>query len=132
MSLEANRHGPLRSAFDSEGGGDIPLAPVSKANPNHMKTSAEPVATNSIRSLSPNVRHEDNWNRTPNTPGTGAIHVKSFRCKLSDESLDYLDRQVNEWLDAHPQYEVKLVTSSIGDFQTKMGREQQLVIQVWV
>ncbi|MDX2016375.1 MAG: hypothetical protein SFY95_01890 [Planctomycetota bacterium] len=76
-------------------------------------------------------RHEDAWKRKPNTTGTGAIHVKSFHCKLNSESLDYLDRQINEWLDAHPQYEVKFVTTSIGEWQGKI-KEPNLIMQVWV
>lgn len=77
-------------------------------------------------------KHEDSWNRTPNTPGTGAIHVKSFHSKMNDDSLAYMDQQINEWLDAHPQYEVKLVTSSVGELQGKMGKEVHMVVQVWV
>jgi hypothetical protein len=77
-------------------------------------------------------RHEERWARTPNVTGTGAIHVKSFHGKLNDDSLGYLDQQINEWLDAHPQYEVKFVTSSVGEWQGKMGREYHLVLQVWV
>ncbi len=77
-------------------------------------------------------RHEDDWNRTPNSPGTGAIHVKSFHAKLNEDSLGYLDQQINEWLDAHPQYEVKFVTSSVGSWAGKLGTEQHLVLQVWV
>jgi len=76
-------------------------------------------------------RHEDQWNRTPNVTGTGAIHVRSFHCKLAEESLRYLDTQINEWLDEHPQYEVKFVTTSVGDWTGKT-KEQNLVIQVWV
>ncbi len=77
-------------------------------------------------------RHEDTWNRTPNTPGTGAIHVRSFRTKLSDDALAYLDQQINEWLDEHPQYEVKLVTTAIGEWSTKLGKEAGLIVNVWV
>lgn len=77
-------------------------------------------------------RHEDTWNRTPNITGTGAIHVKSFHCKMSDDALVFLDQQVNEWLDAHPQYEVKFVTTSSGEFVGKVGKEPHLVMQVWV
>ena len=77
-------------------------------------------------------RHEDEWSRTPNTTGTGAIHCKSFHCKLNEEGLLHLDAQINEWLDAHPQYEVKLVHSSIGEWQTKTSREPNLIVQVWV
>lgn len=76
-------------------------------------------------------RHEDNWNRTPNSTGSGAIHVKSFHCKLTGDSLDFLDQQINEWLDAHPQYEVKLVTTSIGTWTGKL-KEPNLIVNVWV
>lgn len=76
-------------------------------------------------------RHEDSWARTPNVTGTGAIHVKSFHCKLTGDALENLDRQVNEWLDAHPQYEVKFVTTSVGEWTGKM-KEPNLIVQVWV
>ena len=82
-------------------------------------------------SISP-TRHEDTWSRTPNTPGTGAIHVRSFRTKLSDDALAYLDRQINEWLDSHPQYEVKMVTTAIGEWSTKLGKEAGMIVNVWV
>jgi hypothetical protein len=77
------------------------------------------------------IRHEDSWNRTPNANGTGAIHVKSFHAKLTGDSLEFLDQQVNEWLDAHPQYEVKYVTSSIGTWTGK-SKEPNLILNVWV
>ncbi|MFG0331455.1 MAG: hypothetical protein ACF8PN_16320 [Phycisphaerales bacterium] len=77
------------------------------------------------------VRHEDVWNRTPNQNGTGAMHVRTFHSKLTDESLVYLDQSINEWLDSHPEYEVKLVTTSIGTFTGKT-KEPALIVQVWV
>lgn len=76
-------------------------------------------------------KHEDNWSRSPNVTGKGAIHVKSFHCKLTGESLEFMDKQINEWLDAHPQYEVKLVTSTVGEWMGKL-KEPNLIIQVWV
>lgn len=77
------------------------------------------------------VKHEDSWNRTPNVTGNGAIHVKSFHCKLTGDSLAFLDQQINEWLDAHPQYEVKLVTTAIGTWTGKL-KEPNLIVNVWV
>lgn len=77
-------------------------------------------------------RHEDQWTRTPNTPHTGAIHVRTFRAKLSDDALAYLDQQINEWLDAHPQYEVKLTNTAIGEWSTKLGKEPGIIVSVWV
>jgi len=76
-------------------------------------------------------KHEDNWKRSPNLTGTGAIHVKSFHGKLGDDSLGYLDQQINEWLDAHPQYEVKFVTTSVGEWQGKL-KEPQMIVQLWL
>jgi hypothetical protein len=77
-------------------------------------------------------KHEDNWKRTPNSTGTGAIHVKTFQCKFAEDALHYLDQQINEWLDAHPQYEVKHVNTSVGEWAGKLGKEIHLVVQVWV
>lgn len=75
--------------------------------------------------------HEQQWTRTPNTTGSGAIHVKSFSCKLTEDALQYMDQAINEWLDAHPQYEVKFVSSSIGTMTGKL-KEPALICQVWV
>jgi hypothetical protein len=77
-------------------------------------------------------KHEETWKRSPNVTGQGAIHVKTFHGKLNNESLDFLDQQINEWLDAHPQYEVKLVSSNVGDWTGKTGREPNLIVQLWV
>ncbi len=76
-------------------------------------------------------RHEEQWVRTPNTTGTGAIHVRCFHCKLTDDALRYMDQTINEWLDAHPQYEVKFVTSTVGTLTGKL-KEPNLICQVWV
>jgi len=76
-------------------------------------------------------RHEDKWNRTPNTNGQGAIHVKTFVCKLRLDAIEHLDQQVNEWLDSHPQYEVKLVTTGVGILTGKV-KEEALFLNVWV
>jgi len=106
-------------------------APVPPASSQH---SGIPQGSSKIRTFEQKLaaaRHEDAWDRSPNVTGTGAIHVKSFHCKLNEESLHHLDDQINRWLDAHPQYEVKLVTSSIGEWRGKT-KEPNLIIQVWV
>lgn len=76
-------------------------------------------------------QHAESWKRPTNLTGTGATHVKSFHCKLSSDAIEFLDRQINEWLDAHPDYEVKQVTSSVGEWQGKI-KEPALIVQVWV
>jgi len=73
----------------------------------------------------------DGWARPPSSTGNGACHVKSFHCKLGGDSLEYLDRQINEWMDSHPECEVKLVTTTVGEWQGKL-REPALIVQIWV
>jgi len=85
-----------------------------------------------IKSFDKNKRHEDSWARTPNTTGQGAIHVRTFFAKLSEDSMAYMDQTVNEWLDEHPQYEVKFVNTSIGTMRGKVGPQEVLISQVWV
>jgi hypothetical protein len=76
-------------------------------------------------------RHLENWKRKPTPTGHGAVHCRSFHCKLTGDSLENLDRQINEWLDAHPDYEVKLVTTTVGEWTGKL-KEPNLIVQVWV
>lgn len=76
-------------------------------------------------------RAGETWKRKANLTGTGATHVKSFHCKLNEESMQFMDQQINDWLDNHPEYEVKMVSSSVGDWQGKI-KEPSLIISVWV
>ena len=75
--------------------------------------------------------HAEHWDRTPNVTGTGAIHVKTFVSKLRLDAVEHLDSQVNEWLDAHPEYEVKFVTTCVGSLVGK-NTEEAMFMSVWV
>jgi len=76
-------------------------------------------------------KHSENWKRKTNLTGAGATHVRSFHCKLNTESLEYMDQQINDWLDNHPDYEVKLVTTTVGEWTGKI-KEPAMVLTVWV
>ncbi len=84
-----------------------------------------------ITAFGKEARHEDKWSRSPNTTGQGAIHVKTFHAKLTNDALEYLDQCINEWLDEHPQYEVKFVNSTVGTLTGKL-KEPALICQIWV
>ncbi|TVQ60618.1 MAG: hypothetical protein EA378_11055 [Phycisphaerales bacterium] len=119
-----------------EKGDDPPSpVPVRRAPTSSGASDPTPGEFSKIRqldqALSGASRHEEAWNRTPNVTGMGAIHVKSFHCKLTGDCLNLLDQQINEWLDAHPQYEVKQVTTSVGEWSGKT-REPNLIVNVWV
>jgi hypothetical protein len=90
-----------------------------------------PTVASKITAFGKERRHEEDWTRTPNTTGNGAIHVKTFHCKLTEDAVAYMDQCINEWLDAHPQYEVKFVSSTVGTMTGKL-KEPALFCQVWV
>jgi hypothetical protein len=123
---QAHARQPLLLSPDPPANGGAPRQQLAEEAPPKIQAFEQRLGGQSGK------RHEESWKRSPNVTGHGAIHVKTFHCKLNNESLDFLDQQVNEWLDAHPQYEVKLVTSTVGDWTGKTGREPNLVIQVWV
>lgn len=70
------------------------------------------------------------WKREPCTTGSGACRVRTFRGKLSDQGMEFLDNSINEWLDDSPEIEVKFVTSTVGTFEGKM-REPALILNLW-
>lgn len=70
------------------------------------------------------------WKRVPIKTGTGAIRVKSFHGKYSEQGLEYLDNAINQWLDSHPEVEVKFVTPTVMTFEGKI-KEPALVLNVW-
>lgn len=121
---------PIDELEDAE---PVEDAPASKSGAGIDLVSAEETASSGrkIHRFGDAVRHEEKWNRTPNTPGTGAIHVKTFVSKLRLDAVEHMDQQINEWLDAHPQYEVKMVSSSVGVLVGKIN-EPAMFINVWV
>jgi len=76
------------------------------------------------------MHQEKGYKRKTYANGQGACRVRSFHGRLSDEGMDYMDSKINEWLDAHPEIEVKIVTTSIGQYEGKI-KEPALVLNVW-
>lgn len=111
---------------------DAEDAPAAASDAIDLVDAAETAKSNrKIQRFGDATRHEEKWNRTPNTPGTGAIHVKTFISKLRLDAVEHMDQQINEWLDAHPQYEVKFVTSAVGTLVGKIN-EPAMFLSVWV
>ena len=84
-----------------------------------------------IKALGQRKPHDEHWQRKPNVTGQGAIHCKTFVAKLRYDAIEHLDEQVNHWLDAHPEYEVKFVTTTVGTLRGKL-MEEALFMNVWV
>lgn len=109
-----------------------PTPPLTVAAPGAAAAGESRFKPQEQRMPGSNGKVENSWQRSPVSTGTGACHVKSFHCKLTGESLEFLDRQVNDWLDAHPEYEVKFTSATVGSWSGKASTEPNLIVQVWV
>ncbi len=102
--------------------------PVGNGDPAPAISAA---GSSKIRTFGGKADHVEKWMREPNTTGKGATHVRTFHSKLNNESLVYMDEQINEWLAKHPEVDVKFVSSTVGMFAGKV-KEAALLCQVWV
>ena len=71
------------------------------------------------------------FKRPSHVTGTGACRVRSFHGRLSDEGLAFMDDKINEWLDNHPEVEVKFVNCFTGPLEGKVTGEQGLIVTIW-
>ena len=93
----------------------------------------ESTSTGQVRQatrLGEQIRGQKDLSRSLNVTGTGAIRCRVFHSKISDTSLKGLEDQINDWLDANPDIEVKHVGHNIGSMQGKVT-EDNLVVTVW-
>jgi hypothetical protein len=113
--------------------GDKDLEPITLVE-DRLPTGANhpaPPPPKKIMAFGPADTHKHhNWKRQPHKTGTGAIRVKTFHGKYSEQGVEYLDNAINEWLDANPDVEVKFVTPTVTTFEGKI-RENALVLNLW-
>ncbi len=74
---------------------------------------------------------DSKYQRKPQGNGTGGVRAKTFVAKLRLDAIEHLDHQINEWLDAHPHYEVKLVSTTVGELTGKI-KEPALFMTVFI
>lgn len=119
----------------------VPNTPVMTVSQSHSAEEAEPInligsGEGSVESkIKTNVGNglsvrKEQFARKAAINGTGACRIRSFHGRLSSQGLEYMDNQINEWLDHNPEVEVKFVTSSVGVFEGKM-REPALILNLW-
>ena len=59
-----------------------------------------------------------------------ATRCRTFHCKLSEGAIEFLNMQVNDWLDKHPDIVVKFARSDIGMFEGK-HKEPNLILTIF-
>lgn len=106
---------------------EAPLALVADDKP---ATAAEAPKSkiHGISSVSGLVAHA--YKRPTNLNKSGAVRMRTFHCRLSEQGVEYLDQTINDWLEQHPDIEVKFTTSSVGMWDGKL-KEPTLILNVW-
>jgi hypothetical protein len=70
------------------------------------------------------------YKRPTNLDNCGAVRMRTFHCRLSEQGVEYLDQTINDWLESHPDIEVKFTTSTVGMWDGKL-KEPTLILNVW-
>ena len=114
--------------------------PVARAAPMHSTSSIELIADGEdAEVLHKKIKAFGNenaaaraktWMRQPAAISNGAVRVRTFHAKLSDQGMEFLDDSINHFIDEHPEVHVKFVTTSIGMFDGKF-KDMALIVNVW-
>ena len=59
-----------------------------------------------------------------------AVRCRTFHAKLSEAALEFMNNQVNEWLDGNKNITIKFASSTIGVFEGKHA-EPNLILTVF-
>ena len=112
---------PIRPAPARE----VPLELVNEEKPTAEAPKSKIHGISSVTSLAAHA-----YKRPTNLNKSGAVRMKTFHCRLSEQGVDYLDQTINDWLEGHPDVEVKFTTSTVGMWDGKL-KEPTLILNVW-
>lgn len=70
------------------------------------------------------------YKRPLNQTGQGATRTRTFHTRLSHKAMMFLDEQINEWVDQHPDIEIKFTNTTVGMVEGKKT-EPHLIVTVW-
>jgi len=73
---------------------------------------------------------EARFKRKLNPESNDASRCRTFHCKLSGAAVDFMNGQVNDWLDQNPDITIKFANSCIGNFEGK-HTEPNLIVTIF-
>ena len=94
------------------------------------KPTAEPPKSKIHQMSAGSTLAHHEYKRPTHSNKTGAVRMRTFHCRLSEQGVEYLDQTINDWLEHHPDFEVKFTTSTVGMWDGKL-KEPTLIINVW-
>ena len=70
------------------------------------------------------------FKRALNAQSHSATRARTFHSRLTTSAMEFMDQQINEWVDSHEDIEVKFCTSTVGPVEGKRT-EPNLIVTVW-
>lgn len=64
------------------------------------------------------------------TDGASATRCRTFHCRLSDAGFANMNAQIDEWIDAHDEVQIKFAASSVGVIEGK-HTESHLIVTLF-
>lgn len=76
------------------------------------------------------AREASSFKRTLQPDSTTANRCRVFHCRLSDGAIDFMNNQINDWLDENEDITIKFANSTIGLFEGK-HTEPNMILTVF-
>lgn len=111
-------------AFDNDD--DEPAPRGGKAEPAASKIHGATKATLGVSGVWTDARYQ----RKLGPPSVGATRCRTFHSKLSAAAIEFMNNQINDWLDGNADIFIKHATTCIGPFEGK-HTEQNLIITIF-
>lgn len=121
--------------FDSDGAGLVEELPESEADANleGQEISLASIAAPTIKPMSsPSIAGgmtpaQHKFKRHLQHQDKGAIRCRIFHAKLNDGALQFMQDQINEWIDQSPEVDVKSVSTDVGVVEGKTSQPHLII-----
>ena len=121
-------------AHDGDGADEMEFAPIALDTPAHegaVRKSETLVHAASAATLGAGEEWDDaTFKRRLDPRNPCATRCRTFHSKISEAAVNFMNSQINEWLDSSEDITIKFATSTIGAFEGK-HIEQNLIITVF-
>ncbi len=107
-----------------------PLSLVAEPQTSDRTGPGSPMGSAVGPTVEPPEKESTRYKRQLVKTGQGASRMRAFHTKMSEAGLRNLEIQVNEWLDANPEVEIKFASTTVGAWEGR-HTETHLIVTVY-